>query len=144
MWKCDSTGNSLLWPEMELDQGFMSVLVICKFEEDPLKSEGIIVSSSFFSGAHGQVTPKSMDGCGRNSNSSEILCLSWLPASLMTIRSKMRALLCPQNFLHYKSMAKIFGAQGQVTPTRVVQSGSKSNWCEILCLSSLSASLKKI
>ena len=30
------------------------------------------VHNIFFSGAQGQVTPKSMDGYGRNSNSSEI------------------------------------------------------------------------
>ena len=48
---------------------------------------------SISSGAQGQVTPKSMDGIwsGLKSNSSMILCLSWL-----------KALLCPQHFLHYK------------------------------------------
>ena len=74
---------------------------------------------------------------------SEILWLSWLPASLMTIQSKMRALLRPQHFLHYnKSMGNIFGAQGQVTLKLIVQSGPKFNLYKILCLSSLSASLK--
>ena len=40
-----------------------SALVTCKFEEDPIKTEGAIMST-FFSGAQGQVTPKSSDGCG--------------------------------------------------------------------------------
>ena len=32
---------------------------------------------------------------------------------------KMKALSCP-HLLHYKSMGKIFDAQGQVTPKRIV------------------------
>ena len=108
------------------------------------KKEGAIVSTTFFSGAQGQVTPKSMDGCGGNLNSSEIVRLSRSPASLMKIRSKMRALMCSAHFLHYKSMGKLFGAQGQVTPKRIVWSGQKSNSSEILYLSWLPASLKRI
>ena len=34
-----------------------------------------------FSGLKGRLMPKPMDGCSRNSNSSKILWLSWLPAS---------------------------------------------------------------
>ena len=55
----------------------------------------------------------------------------------------MKTLLCPRYFLHYKSMKKI-GAHGQATPKRIVLSGPKSNSSEILCLSLLSASLKKM
>ena len=62
----------------------------------------------------------------------------------MKICSKMKALSCPQHFLHYKSMGKKFDAQGQVTPKRIVRSGWKLNSSEILCLSLLSASLTKI
>ena len=36
----------------------------------------------------------------------------------------------PQHFLHYKSMGKIFGTQGQVTPKRIVRSSMKSNASE--------------
>ena len=43
-------------------------------------------------GIQGQVTPKSIVWSGRNSNSSENLWLSWLPARLMKIRSKLKAL----------------------------------------------------
>ena len=56
---------------------------------------------------------------------------------------KTKTISYSQHFLHYKSMGNIFVSQGQVTPTRVVQSGPKSNWSEILCLSILSASLNK-
>ena len=68
---CNSEVNSPLWPEMVLVQDFMPVLVVCKFEEDPIKTEGAIMSI-FFSSAQGQVTRKSMDGCVQNSNSFEL------------------------------------------------------------------------
>ena len=35
---------------------------------------------------------------GSKSNSSELLCLSWLPATLMMIRSKMNELVCRHHF----------------------------------------------
>ena len=44
---------------------------------------------NIFSGVQGQVTPKSIDRCGRNLTSSEFLWLSWLTACLMMIQSKM-------------------------------------------------------
>ena len=93
-------------------------------------------------GTQWQVTPKSMDICGRNSNLSEIL---WISCKFDddTIK-KMKVLLSPQHFLQYKSMRNSFGAQGQVTPKPIVRSGPKSNMSEVLCLSSLSASLKNI
>ena len=79
-----------------------------------------------------------MDGCGWNSNSSEILRLSWIPVSLMMIRSKMK-LSCPQHLLHYKSMGEKIDAQGHVhvTLNQIVWSGQKVNSSEVLCLSSL-------
>ena len=39
---------SLSWPEMELVRDVMPVLVTCKFDEDPIKNEGTIVSTTFF------------------------------------------------------------------------------------------------
>ena len=45
---CNSDANSPIWPEMEFVQDFMLVLIICKFEEDPIKIEGAIVSTTFF------------------------------------------------------------------------------------------------
>ena len=54
----------------------MSLLVVCKNEEDPIKNEGArVVTTLFiiFLDAQGQLTPKSvMESC-RNSNSSEHL-----------------------------------------------------------------------
>ena len=74
------------------------------------------MSATFFSSAQRHVTPKLMDRCEHNSNSSKILWLSWLPASLTMIQSKTKALLCPQHFPDYKFMGKIYDAQGQVIP----------------------------
>ena len=105
----------------------MPVPVNCNIEEDPIKNE------QFFSGAQGQVIPMSMDGCGRNSNPSEILCLSWLSVCLRTIRSKVRVLLCPQLCLHYKFMGKIFAAQGYATPERIVRDSMLSKLKALPC-----------
>ena len=45
---CNSIAHSPLWPEMELVHDFMPVLVVCKFDEDPIKIGGAIVSIIFF------------------------------------------------------------------------------------------------
>ena len=47
---------------------------------------------------------------------SELLCLSWLPATLMMIQSKMNELAWRHHFPHYKSMGNFLDAQGQLTP----------------------------
>ena len=47
-------------------------------------------------------------------------------------------------FSHYKSMGNFLDAQGQLTPYSVVRSGQNSNSLEILCMSSLPASIKRI
>ena len=54
----------------------MGVLVTCKWETDPIKSEGArVVTTLFidFSDAKGQLTPKSVMESSRNSNSSKLL-----------------------------------------------------------------------
>ena len=50
------------------------------------------VYGSYRQGIKGQVTPKSIVQSDRNSNSSEILCLSRLSASLIKIQLKLRRL----------------------------------------------------
>ena len=52
----------------------------------------------------------------KNRTRPEFLCLSWLPATLMMIRSKMNELAWRHHFPHYKSMGNILDAQGQLTP----------------------------
>ena len=80
----------------------------------------------------------------RNSNSSKLSCMSSIPARMKKIQLKMKALECSQDFSHYKSMGIFPGAQGQLTPQSLVRSGRVSNSSEMLWMSSLPASMKKI
>ena len=71
----------------------MHVLVTCKFNEDPIKTECAINRTSFSSNksmgkffvTQGQVTSKQIFQSGHNSNFVVILCLSWLLASLTAL-----------------------------------------------------------
>ena len=60
------------------------------------------------------------------------------------IQSKKKELECSQDFSHYKSMGIFPDAQGQLTPQSLVRSGRISNSFEMLWMSSLPASMKKI
>ena len=64
-------------------------------------------SMRIFQNAQGQLTPPSLVDSGPNSNLSEILWLSSLPASMKKIQSKMKALACSQHFPHYNHMGAI-------------------------------------
>ena len=70
--------------------------------------------------------------------------MSSIPARMKKIQLKMKALDCSQDFSHYKSMGIFPDAQGQLTPQSLVRSGRISNSSEILWMSSLPASMKKI
>ena len=94
-------------PKFELVQAFMHVLDTCKNEEDPIKNEGAHKCSQDFShyksmgifpDAQGQLTSQSLVRSGRISNSSEMLYMSSLPASMKKIRSKMKALELSQHY----------------------------------------------
>ena len=58
-------------------------------------------SMGIFPDAQGQLTPQSLVRSGRISNSSMMLWMSSLPASMKKIRSKIEALECSQ---HYTSI----------------------------------------
>ena len=64
-------------------------------------------SMGIFPDAQGQLTPKSLVRPGRISNSSEMLWMFSLPASMKKIRSKMKALEWTQHFPHYNPMGAI-------------------------------------
>ena len=93
----------------------MHVLVTCKNEVDPIKNEGARLFSRFFhyksmgifSEAQGQLTQQSLIRSGQILNSSEMLLMSSLPASMKKIRSKMKVLECSQDFPHYNPMGAI-------------------------------------
>ena len=79
-------------------QALIHVLITCKYEKNPIKKSGENVMTSFFfhyksmgifPDAQGQLTPQSLV---RSSNSSEMLWMFLLLASMKKIRSKMKAL----------------------------------------------------
>ena len=70
--------------------------------------------------------------------------MSSIPARMKKIQLKMKALECSQDFSHYKSMGIFQDAQGQLTPQSLVRSGRISNSSEMLWMSLLPASMKKI
>ena len=43
----NSEGSGLIWTKFELVQDFTPVLIICKFDKDRIKTEGVIVETSF-------------------------------------------------------------------------------------------------
>ena len=65
------------------------------------------MSMGIFPDAQGQLTPQSLVRSGRISNSSEMLWLLSLPASMKKIQSKMKALEWSQHFPHYNPMGAI-------------------------------------
>ena len=122
-------------------------LLTCKYEEDPLENVGARVFTTLyinFSDGKGQITLELVVVSGQNLNSSKLSCMPSLPAKMRMIVSKMKELECSQDFSHYKSMGIFQDAQGQLTPQSLVESGPNSNLSEILWLSSLPVSMKKI
>ena len=97
-----------------------------------------------FSDAQGQIVLELVVVSGRNLNSPKLSCISWIPARMRMIDSKMKELECSQDFSHYKSMGIIPDAQGQLTPQTIVRSSRISNLSEMLLMFSLPASMKKI
>ena len=64
-------------------------------------------SMGIFPDSQGQPTPQSLVRSGQISNSSEMLWMFSLPASMKKIRSKMKALEWTQHFPHYNPMGAI-------------------------------------
>ena len=120
--------------------------VACKNEDDPIKNEGARVITTLFidfSDAQGQLTTKTvMESC-RNSYRSKLLWLTLLPARMKKIHWKMKVLEWLQHFSHYKSMGIFSNVQGQLTHKSLVVYCPISNPSKILCMSSLSAKIKK-
>ena len=115
-----------------------------KMKKIQSKMQALECLQQFFTDAQGQITQESGVVSGRNLNSSKLSCMSSLPARMRLIKSKMKELECSQDFSHYNSMRIFPDAQGQLTPQSLVRSGRISNSFEILWMSSLPASMKKI
>ena len=101
----------------------MYVLVTCKNEDDRIKMKELECLQDFshykfmgiFPDAQGQLTPQSLVRSGRISNSSEMLWMFSLPASMKKIRSKMKALELTQHFPHYNPMGAIVAMETRVS-----------------------------
>ena len=120
------------------------VMLHIKFDKDwPTGLRDIQVRKCIIFVIQGQGTPKWVVWSGPKSNSSELLCLSWFPATSMMIRSKMNELAWSSIFPLYV-YGDLLDAQRQLTPSSVFRSGRNSNSFAILCLSSLLASIKRI
>ena len=125
----------------------MVVLLTCKNEEDPIKNRGARVFTTLyikFSDVQGQISLVLVVVSGRKLKSLKLSCMSSLPARMGLITSKMKEPECLQDFSHNKSMGIFPDAQGQLTPQSLVRSGRISNSYEMLWMSSLPASMKKI
>ena len=125
----------------------MVVLLTCKNKEDPIKNEGTRVFTTFyinFSDAQGQITLELVVVSSRKWNSSKLSCMSLLPTRMKMIHTKMKELEWSQHFSHYKSMGIFQDAQGQLTLQSYIESGPNLKLSEILWLSSLPVSMKKI
>ena len=104
--------SGLIQPKIELDQASMPVLVTSNFDDDLIKNEWASLETPFSHyksmgnslDAQGQLTPKSVVRSSRNSNSSEISCMSSLSASIKRIGSKATEKRWRHHFPHYKSM----------------------------------------
>ena len=77
----------------------LPVMLHIKFDQDwPTCLRDIQIRKCKIFVIQGQVTPKWVVWSGPKSNSSELLCQSWLPATLMMIRSKMNEPAWRQHF----------------------------------------------
>ena len=101
--------SSRIWPNFKLIQALMYVIVTCKYEMDPIKNSQEKVAHHFshyksmgiFSDAQGQLTPLSVVESGRIFNSSELSCMSSLPASMKKIGQKNGREKVATPFFHY-------------------------------------------
>ena len=127
-----STADSRILPNFEPVQDCKPVPFTCKFHNNLIKINTLCPTRGqiwAFFGTEGQlhVTPKEKYRFGLNLNWSKSSYLSWLPAILMKVLFKMKALPCPQQFLHYTSMGKTFDSQWRVTPKLIDRTVRNSN-----------------
>ena len=124
----------------------MHVLDTCKNEEDPIKNEGHSSQDfshykfmGIFPDTQGQLTPQSLVRSGPISNSSEMLWVSSLPASMKKIRLKNEGARVVTTL--YSNFSD---AQGQITLVLVSVSGRNLNSSKLSCMSSLPARMRMI
>ena len=124
----------------------MHVMITCTYEKNRIKNSREKVATPFFSIITLSVAmeTKPVVGFGQISNSSELSCMSSLPASMKWIRSRTAQKKWQHGFTHYKSMGLFSDAQEQLTPQLVVGSSRSSIFSVLSCMSSLPASMERI
>ena len=134
---CNSKINDPIQTVFELIWDFIHVPLNCKFHEDPIKTEQVMLmlksNRDFFSN-HGDVTLGIMIWSGQVSNSSENSSLSALSASFKKILNEI--LITVKQTLFQQSRG--FNSKIRIWSVQV------SNLCEISSMSTLSASFMKI
>ena len=98
----NSKMSGLIQPKIELIGAFMPVLVTSNFDDDSIKNERASMETSF---SYYKSMGNFLDAQGHSqwSNSSEILCMSALPANIKRIRSKTTEKRWRHPFPHYNS-----------------------------------------
>ena len=87
----NSAVRGRIWSKFELIRVVINVLVTSKNKEEPNKNEVASVAAIQnidFSNTQGQITSQSEAGSGRNSNTSEMLRMSFLLLRIKKIRIK--------------------------------------------------------
>ena len=75
-----------IWQNFKLILALIYVIITCKYKKDPIKNNQENVATPFFKLLHYLLSWKPVVGSGRISNSSKLLCMSSLPASMKRIR----------------------------------------------------------
>ena len=103
---CNAKANRQMWPEFELISDLIAILVICKFDDNPIKKKkkALLCSHNIYPiislweknyDAQGQVIPQQRVRFGRKSNLSEILYLPLLPSNQKRRRHHVDNILSP-------------------------------------------------
>ena len=108
----------------------MPVLVTCKFDKDPIKGDWEKLETSFISPLKGTLTPKWQVRYDQKSTSSEILCLSSLPVSLM----KTEFIVTEKRWRHHsKSMGMLKGEKLRSEKSDPAQTRTRSSFYACPC-----------
>ena len=97
-----------------------------------------------FSDAQGQITPESVVVSRRKFELIQAFIHVLVTCKNADIQSKMKELEWSQHFSHFKSMGNFSVAQGQLILQSLVRSSQISNSFEMVWMSLVPASMKKI
>ena len=137
-----SVVHGRIWPNFNLIQALMYVIITCKYEKDPIKNNREKKSNTVF-----QIITLfvAMETSGPIWPNFELI-LTFMHALIAGKYGKDQMKNSGENvmtsFLHYKSMGFFSDAQGQPTPWSMVGFRRISKSFKLLCISSLPSSMK--